>query len=347
MPTYRSRRGYARRMSYARKRKRSVRKSALSRRRLRVKRAAIRRYPGTTKTRSYAIPRLRMATQRQKTRLIKLRKDFEWTCAPAFTTSTTECLHLRFRANSILDIIPEHGQNQTALGGDQNLVWRANDVDYAAIGGNTQYPEGYHLWQGQYYHFTVIASRIVVSINQTDGTDLVPEGGGVVPTGTYQPSLAFITKFGTQANFPIGNNTTKPDLAVMPYTTMAEIHPPNDGAGQISGCKLSMGYSAKRFESIPSPLSAEQLRGSVPIQGAAVTPNMHPDEQTFFAVGVCPQRGAAASASDEMQPFQMQVKIEYSVVLTEPTPHQKFGLPPGPALATAAAAAAMSTGGDI
>lgn len=334
MPYYRKKRTfkrkrYARRSTKYPRRKRTVKK----------RKVAIRKYTGTTKTRSYIIPRLRLATTRQKTRLLKLRKDFEWTVAPEFTGVPNETLHIRIRANSVLNILADAGQSQSGL---PNNVWRANDPSYIAVGGQQQYPEGLSLWQGQYYHFTVIASKVVVAINQTDGTDL--HDHGVPGQDTYQPALAWITKLGTQGSaIPLGNNTTKEQLMHLPYTTMAEIHPPNNNSGGISGAKLSMGYSAKRFESVPSPLSASQLRGQLPLSpNTATQPIDHPNEQSFFCIGISPQRGYAASTTDYMQPMQVQLKVEYAVVLTEPTPTQLAGVPPGPGLGEAAAAAAAA-----
>lgn len=343
MPYFRSRRGYrtVKRKSYPRRSTKYARRKTYSKRR----KVAIRKYPGHTKQRQYAIPRLRLATTRQKTRLLRLRKDLEWTVAPEWTGVPNECLHLRFRANSVLNIIADAGTNQSGL---PNNVWRANDPQYTAVGGQQQFPEGLELWQGQYYHFCVIASKITVIINSTDGTEL--HDPAKTP-GPYQPALAFLTKFGTQTNIAtiIGNNSTKEQISKVPFTTMAAL--PNQ-PNRTSGCKLSMGYSAKRFESVPSPMSASQLRGDLITPGASAQPVNHPNEQTFFSLGILPARGFAASTQDYMAPMQVQVKIEYSVVLSEPTPHQLAGVPPGPGLAAGAAAAAaafaegMATGAD-
>lgn len=339
MPYFRSRRGYRtiKRKRYARRSTKYPRRKKTIKRR----KVANRKYPGLTKTRGFVIPRLRIPTMRQKSRMLRLQKDMEWTLAPEWTTVPNECCHLRIRANSVLDILADPGAGQS--GGLPNNVWRANDPAYTAVGGQQILPDGLTLWQGQYYHFTVVASKISIVINQTDGTDLHTGPGGV-----YQPSLAFLTKLGTQVNFPIGNNTTKEQLMKIPYTVLAETYP---NKGNSSGVKLSLGYSAKRFESVPSPLSASQLRGSLPLPGGTIGPAQQPNEQSYFILGLVPQRGYAASTTDYMQPHQVQVKIEYSVVLTEPCPDELPGVPPGPgafaATAAAAAAAAMDDGGDI
>lgn len=341
MPYYRKKRTWKRKRYSKRSTKYARPKRSMYRKKRKV---AIRKYPGTTKQRDYAIPRLRLATTRQKSRFLKLRKDFEWTVAPEWCAQPTNCLYVRVRANSIQDILAIPGSDATGL---PNRVWRANDTDYSAIGGNQQFPVGTTLWMGQYYHYTVIASKITVVFNSTDGTDLHD------PTNTpgpYQPSLAFINKLGTEVSIPINNNTNKQQLSQLPYTVLGQLPcRPNIQ----SGTKLTMGYSAKRFEGVPSPLSASQLRGSLirdPSQ--TVTAGMHPNEETFYSFGIVPFRGADASTTDFMQPMQCQMKIEYAVVLTEPCPTQLAGVPPGPgaglgAAAAAAAEAFMDAGGDI
>lgn len=339
MPYYRKKRTWKRKR-YSKRSTKYARRKTYARKKRKV---AIRKYPGTTKQRDYAIPRLRLATTRQKSRFLKLRKDFEWTVAPEWCGQPQNCLYVRVRANSIQDILAIPGSDATGL---PNRVWRANDTDYSAIGGNQQFPDGTTLWMGQYYHYTVIASKITVVFNSTDGTDLHdPEN----TPGPYQPSLAFINKLGTEVNIPINNNTNKQQLSQMPYTVLGQLPcRPNIQ----SGTKLSMGYSAKRFEGVPSPLSCPQLRGSlITNPGNTVTGNMHPNEETFFNFGIVPFRGADASETDYMQPMQCQMKVEYAVVLTEPCPTQLAGVPPGPGAAFGAAAAAaaeafMDAGGD-
>lgn len=328
MPYYRKKRTWKRKR-YAKRSTKYARPKRVYKRR--KKTAAIRKYPGTAKQRSYAIPRLQLATTRQKSRFLKFRGDFEWTIAPEWTGQPAECLYLRIRANSIQDILAIKGDDQSGL---PNKVWQANDPSYIPMNTDQQFPEGVAIWQGQYYHYTVIASKVTVIFNSTDGTEL-HDPSNTAPR-LYQPAIAFVNKMGTEANIPINRSVTKEQLATMPYTVMGQLA----GSTTHSGTKLSMGYSAKRFESVPSPLSSPNLRGTLAPSGSTITGNMHPNEQTFFHIGVLPARGYAASTTDYMQPMQCQLKVEYAVVLTEPTPAQLAGIPPGPNMDTGGGAAA-------
>jgi len=118
------------------------------------------------------------------------------------------------------------------------------------------------------------------------------------------------------------------DVNKLPFTTRAIVCASN----VTTGAKLSMNYSAKRFEGTKAPVGQEEYTGNFKTGD-------QPSEVTNFIFGVCNAKGDAApnvhinsGGNDQAGPtaaytsdLLIQVKVEYIVVLTEPRMDQGLG----------------------
>lgn len=318
------------------KRKRSTKRGNASKRKVTKRRTRVRRAPYRR-----SIPRmLSLATYKPKTKTIRFQWEKEYLIQPTthLVGSVGLCLgtYFQFRTNSICNI----GSVTYRTGTTQvvtNKCWDGND-DIAYVQGNgtqattTQAP-GFEQHQNDYRHFTVLGSRISATAEpvgsyQTDAAEGMKLG--------YRPAQLMIIKSGTsmaihESNSNLPGATAPADcsvLAKLPYVKQAAVQLV-DGI-KATGARLSMGYSARKFEGVKDVQDNSQLKGFMGRSddadmgtGTASNP-LNPAEGSYFTVlygSRIDGGGQVAGWSNDIKlpPVLLKIKMSYIVKLTEPT----------------------------
>jgi len=240
--------------------------------------------------------------------MLKFSKNMVYKIRPGGTVGGMENCFLQFRANSIYNIFANNGSSNA--GG----TWASQDSTAYGPLVPLVNADGYSDWSNRYFHSTVVGSKITVTFEPTGIDSAAPAATNAVPCTLY------IIKSGSDAS--IGTGTEMATINALPYTKKAHITPQSSTFGTAGsatyrstnqqGCRLSMGYSARSFEGVTSPLDNDQLKGQM---GAAP---VIPADVSFFTVGLRNMFPSGAAA-DAMISGVLNVKIEYTAILTEPT----------------------------
>lgn len=256
-----------------------------------------------------SVPRtIQNATHRNKSQMLKFSKNMVYKIRPGGTVGGMENCFLQFRANSIYNIFANNGASNA--GG----TWSSQDATAYGPLVPLVNADGYSDWSNRYFHSTVVGSKITVTFEPTGIDSALATATNAVPCTLY------IIKSGSDAS--IGTGTEMATINALPYTKKAHITPQSSTFGTAGsatyrstnqqGCRLSMGYSAKSFEGVTSVLDNDQLKGQM---GAAPA---IPADVSFFTVGLRNMFPSGA-AVDAMISGVLNVKIEYTAILTEPT----------------------------
>lgn len=201
---------------------------------------------------------------------------------------------LCFRANSIF-----HSHVPTSNISDQWLSQDPTLYDNYIPNGVTQNADGFNEWTSRYQHFCVLGSKIQSTFE---------------PATTGQSSVHFHHLSGVVN--AITNATQMKDINKLPYTYRNSIMATTVQRGN-TGSRMSQQYSAKRFEGVSNVNDNSNLRGSfdTPSSPGGNTPG----EQTFFYVGIAPTTQKSETSANIVPSGVIRVKIEYIVMLKEPT----------------------------
>lgn len=251
------------------------------------------------------IPRtLQIATRRNIKQTLKFVSNQCYKVVPGGSVGGMQNTYLRIRANSIYDIMQQNGANQptgTFIPQDPALYGPLVSPINA---------EGFSDWQGRYFHYTVLGSRIQATFEPTGE-------GGTTSNKVTQPSTFYINLAGSSTQIALG--TEMSDINKLPYTKRAQLMPVSTSSitsGLISsrnsmrGARLYMNYSTKKFEGVSDVSDNSQLKGDF-------TPAL-PAEASYFTVGLRNTIPDTA-ASHSMPSGILRLKIEYITQLTEPT----------------------------
>lgn len=243
-----------------------------------------------------AVPRtLQIATRRNKSQVLRFVTNQTYQVNPGGTVGGMENTFLTIRANSIYDIMKQNGSLNP--GG----TWIPQD---SAEYGPLQSPNaaGWTEWTHRYQNFTVLGSKISVTF----------EPYGVEAGFEQVPTTLYIVKSGGDAILSTGSEMSL--INKFPYCVRASLMPGSqyNSSAQSSnqGCRLSMTYSAKKFEGVKDVKDNNQLQGHFT--------GHQPGETSFFYVGLR-NTIPSGSANDRMPKGIMRIKVEYITSLSEPT----------------------------
>lgn len=256
------------------------------------------------------VPRtLQLATRRNKAQTLRFVANQVYKVVPGGSVGGMENVFLTIRANSIYDIMKQNGSHLAAG------TFIPQD---AALYGPSMNPnaDGYEKWEPRYQHFCVLGSKIQATFVPTH----VADDKDPVPTTFY------ITKTGESGQLAAG--TTMAHINKLPYQVKAHIVPSKSWASATNalshfkdGVRLSMTYSARKFEGVTDVLDNSQLKGKF-------IPSSQPAETSFFNVGmrnIIP----SGAANDRMPEGILTLKVEYIVRLVEPTDTNEVQAPSG------------------
>ena len=267
------------------------------------------------------IPRtLQIATRRNKSQVLRFVVNHTYRVQPGGTgaTASEENVYLRYKANSIYDIMDANGsQNQPGTFVSQSSANYPTGIVNA---------DGWNDWYARYFHFLVLGSKI-----QATFEPIGPSTNSAVASKVIAPSTFYINLAGSNAN--IDTNTNTDQIMKLPYTRRAGIicntTTTNQSGAQNSvagfrGSRLFMTYSASKFEGV----NRLALSADASLKGDMAGSPSHPSEKSYFTVGIRP---TIPGGSDLSPTGIMRVKIEYIVKLTEPTStNQVQSAPSGP-----------------
>lgn len=236
------------------------------------------------------------------------------------------------RANDIQDIYAEcDGRNLGPVSdnGDRVNMQDITQSQTPGVGPGTDVDaEGLNTWKNRYKYCTVLKSKLTLSIKTT----------GSAQPAEQEPCLAWICK--NAEGLPKDMFTTDSTINgaqtinERPFVTKALIN----GSNLTSGATLSQTYTARKMEGVTNILGNDAYRGQM-------IPYVPPTEQTQFVFGFCNARGSAhqpmmkettpnqfsgqPKSAPSTPPLQIQVKVVYTCMLTEPQTDENP--PPGPA----------------
>jgi hypothetical protein len=212
---------------------------------------------------------------------------------------------LSYRANSVFaSHIPV--SNDPGLWASQDPT-KYNNLSSALISQNA---DGWTEWTNRFQHYCVTGSKVTATFE--------PASNGV-------PTIMSLHKSGVAG--AIQASTTSARINNLPYVKKSSIVSTGISVPNQAGCRLSMNYSARAFEGVTDPNDNSNLRGR--FANTQVTPpatGLTPTEQTYFYVTFSPIDPATTGA---MPRGVVRVKIEYIVLLTEPTESNQIQLMTG------------------
>lgn len=248
---------------------------------------------------------------------------------PGGTGGLPENTFLRFKANSIYDIMDSNGnQNQPnsfiAQSTAYQPVWGA--------GSPTVNAEGWDIWNLRYENFQVIGSKCQATF-ESISPNVIASGATSPPSKLICPSTFYI-------NLSANNTSITPtsDIAginqlpftrrvglVSRQTTTNASGETNSIAGANGGARVYAHYSASKFEGVKrSALSAAGR-----LMGHMASNPAHPLEKSYYTIGIMPTIPGSATNPQLPPTGILRVKIEYIVRLTEPTSTNNVQEPAG------------------
>ena len=236
---------------------------------------------------------------------------------PGGTVGGMENVFLKFRANSIYDINLGNSGNGAL---NANLTFIAQDPSKYGPTQPLVNAEGWDDWVSRYAHFTVLGSKIQSTY----------EPIGIDGANVAVPTTAYINLAGNTTQISTGTEMSR--INELPYTKRASMVPSQTNSQQgglvssstwgNNGVRLFHFYSTKSFEGVSDVADNEQLKGSM------LTNPAIPDEGSVFTVGLR-NTIPSGTATDRMLNGILRVKIEYIVLLTEPTSTNQVQAPQG------------------
>ncbi len=281
-----------------------------------------------------SVPRtLQIATQRDKSVVLKFISNQTYYLHPQYRTDAAntqpENMFLRFRANSIIDIMNSNNGNGSITYQNAN-TWQSQDPANYGPSQSTINALGVADWEQRYSHFTVLGSRIQATCQAVKAS---------IVTTKEVPGTFYINLSGAPVDKnPIDRNSQPADIMELPYTVRARIiaaagNNTFSTSTSVPGARLSMNYSTKRFEGVSDVMDNATLRGQ--FDNAETTGGqLSPAEQSMFTLGFIPTMpyfGAVAPGSGDppvppgsppsglLQDQLVTIKMEYIVKLTEPS----------------------------
>lgn len=266
---------------------------------------AFKKIGSTNKLYRNQVPRtLQIATRRNVKQTLKFVSNQTYKVVPGGSVGGMQNTYLRICANSIYDIMQENGSSQPAG------TFIPQDSTLYGPGVSTINAEGYTDWQGRYFHFTVLGSRIQATFE--------PSGeGGATSQKATQPTTFYLNLAGSSTQIAVGSEMSS--INKLPYTKRAQLMPVTTSSitsGLISsrnsqrGARLYMNYSTKKFEGVSDVSDNSQLKGELS--------GVQPLERSYFTVGLRNTIPDTA-ATHSMPTGILRLKIEYITQLTEPT----------------------------
>jgi hypothetical protein len=251
-----------------------------------------------------AVPRtIQIATKRNTNMKLKFVVNQTYVLDPTATGFPVgNCAFLSYRANSVYH---SHIPVSTTAG-----LWASqdptkyNNLSSAAINQNA---DGWNEWTERFQHYCVTGSRITATFE--------PAGSGV-------PTIMSVHLSGVGGAIQATTNSAR--INALPYVKKASIVSQGITIPNQAGARLSMNYSARKFEGVTDVDDNSNLRGRF-ANSLLVPPTTgtSPFEQSFFYVNFTPIDPATAGA---MPKGVVRVKVEYIVHLKEPTESNQIQL---------------------
>jgi hypothetical protein len=233
---------------------------------------------------------------------------------PGGSGQLEENVFLRYKANSIYDVIDSDGsQNQPATFVSQNSAQYPTGVVNA---------DGYDQWSSRYFSFLVKGSKCQVTFEPIGPNSVPPSTGSTAASKVIAPSTFYINLAG--GDTVIQPTTTTSQLMALPYTRRAGIicqRTTTNASGDTNsiagskGARLFMTYSASKFEGV----NKLALSADATLKGAMAGNPASPQEKSYYTIGIRPTVPNSLSPPQLSPSGIMRVKIEYAVLLTEPT----------------------------
>lgn len=256
------------------------------------------------------VPRtIQIATKRNMSQTLKFVVNQTWVVDPTQQNSGLTAV-LSYRANSIFQ-----SHMPTTVTATAGLFKSQDPTKYNNNGSLnpviTQNADGFTTWSDRYQHFTVTGSRM---------------------TYTYEPltagAPAILCSHLSGVSGAVNANTTAARLNGLPYIKRHSVVPQALLAGGISGPGIrgSVNYSARAFEGVKDPSDCSELRGR--FANSLVTPPVTgntPGEQSFFYIAIAP---IDPTTTEAVSGGVLRVKIEYNVLLREPTESNQIQVNP-------------------
>ena len=236
---------------------------------------------------------------------------------PGFPTTA---MHFQWKANQLKNLV-----SYVCFPGNEGTSFRSQGGTSYGPGHISDMP-GYDLWKDKFQHAIVISSKITATfqlLNTTTGDTINnPPPDALTEVPTTQPRNGPITFFMTKSSVAnaVPFTSQAGSIAHEPLLVRKNLIP-NTGTSQ--SCTLSMTYSAKRFDGL-GKVGLEKFAMQMP--GGAGS-YQDADEETYFNVGLCDTRGAAApeihqdpqGQHDKLPQVLCQMKVAYKVKFYEPS----------------------------
>lgn len=254
-----------------------------------------------------AIPRtLQIATKRNKNMKLKFVVNQTYILDPTISGFPAgQAAFLSYRANSIFS---SHIPVSTTAG-----LWASQDpTKYNNLSSAllSQNADGWNEWTNRFQHYCVTGSKITATFE--------PASNGV-------PTIMSLHTSGVGG--AIQSSTTSARINTLPYVKKASIVSTGISVPNQAGARMSMNYSARKFEGVTDPDDNSNLRGR--FANTLITPptvGLTPTEQSYYYVTFTPIDPATTGA---MPRGVVRVKVEYIVHLKEPTESNQIQLQTG------------------
>lgn len=233
---------------------------------------------------------LQIATRRNPSQILRfvINQTYRYVGASGVAGETAV---LQYRANSIYSAQIPMSTNAAE--------WVSQDpTKYSNIvaDGIQQNADGWDEWQNRYQHFCVLGSKCSSTFEPTT------TGAAMVHVHHLSGVTPAITK-----------STQMKDINKLPYVYRNSIVATTVQRGN-TGSRMSQQYSAKKFEGVKDVTDNSNLRGTF-ASGAPAGPN----EQSYFTIALAPATQTPAGTANLLPNGILRVKIEYIVLLKEPT----------------------------
>ena len=281
------------------------------------KQATYARTAGRALNLNLAGPTLQIATRVRRSQRMKFawNETFNYNPEKSVLADKQDFFRIGFNANSIVSLFARDNMRGNASPAG---LWTAQNSLHSPSGGTEPNVYGWNFWKDRYRKFTVLGSKITVVAKTV-----------LFQSGMAEPTLVFLHKTGSDTPSAIfGTVTGAEDVNKHPCVTKAHLMSSNVS----TGCTLTQSYSAREFEGLKDPEDNDDCQGGT-------TPVVQPHIQTTYILGICNSRGRVNQPNVTLgspvigatPPLQIQVKLEYIVLMQEPDTDELVmpGVPPG------------------
>lgn len=228
--------------------------------------------PVRRKRPSLAVRRRETARRAQKVQIVKQPRPFK----------KGNMVVTRDKQKVILKYCQYHGLNPPP-GGITTTNYSANGMFDPNLSASGHQPLGFDQWMAFYNHYTVIASKLTVVLDNANAFPLV---------------------FGVMQADDVSNLPTTVEHACERKDTSYVFVPANDSSTKPNRVVIKKKFTPKIDLGISKPMSSSVIRGDA---------TANPAEQSVFSIFV----GAADGASDPPI-VDAWVQVTYTAILTEP-----------------------------